>query len=132
MFIVRLYIYISLSADNHLAPLRTAYSMYTIIDTTVYFYVDLIHVFCIAKYVKKMAYMYFNNSKMAKYTFVIKYYILFVFFVNSRFNCSSVNRDFVPANLEYSTNAISNVQTKIISSFIRKIWMREAQIDYLC
>ena len=45
--------YISLSADNHLAPLRTAYSMYTIIDTTVYFYVDLIHVFCIAKYVKK-------------------------------------------------------------------------------
>ena len=77
-----------------------------------------------------MAYMYFNNSKMAKYTFVIKYYILFVFFVNSRFNCSSVNRDFVPANLEYSTNAISNVQTKIISSFIRKIWTREAQIDY--
>ena len=45
--------YISLSADNHLEPLRTAYSMYIIIDTTVYFYVDLIHVFCIAKYVKK-------------------------------------------------------------------------------
>ena len=80
--------------------------------------------------------MYFNNSKMAKYTFVIKYYILFVFFVNSRFNCNSVNCDFVPGkknyNLEYSTNAISNVQTRIISSFIRKIWMREAQIDYLC
>ena len=97
MFIVRLYMYISLSADNHLEPLRTAYSMYIIIDTTVYFYIYLIHVFCIAKYVKKKAYMYFNNSKMAKYTFVIKYYILFVFFVNSRFNCNSVNRDFVPA-----------------------------------
>ena len=56
--------------------------------------------------------MYFNNSKMAKYTFVIKYYILFVFFVNSRFNCNSVNCDFVPGkknyNLEYQQRSNKN------------------------